>query len=95
MKSISWSRNDDASARDRLFASRSHAVSPAGHEAVGDAESGREAAEEAAAAAGEDPRRAARPVRRAREIAPRRLGAVSKILRARRVRPRFLYQTSP
>jgi hypothetical protein len=35
-----------------------------------DAEAARQAAEDAAAAAGEDPRRAARPQRRTRETAP-------------------------
>jgi small subunit ribosomal protein S2 len=61
--------NDDALRAIRLFASRIADAVIAGRDMKQsvDAEAAREAAEDAA---GEDPRRAARPVRRARETAP-------------------------
>jgi small subunit ribosomal protein S2 len=65
--------NDDALRSIRLFASRiaDAVVSGRDMKQSVDAESAREAAEEAAAqGAGDDPRRAARPVRRPREVAP-------------------------
>jgi small subunit ribosomal protein S2 len=63
--------NDDALRAIRLFASRVADAVIAGRDMKQsiDAEAAREAAEEAAATAGEDPRRAARPIRR-REAAP-------------------------
>jgi small subunit ribosomal protein S2 len=65
--------NDDALRAIRLFASRIAEAVISGRDMKQsvDAESAREAAEEAAAAAAsEDPRRAARPIRRTREAAP-------------------------
>src|SRR5207237_1773841 len=64
--------NDDALRAIRLFASRIADAVVAGRDMKqsADAEAAREAADEAAvAAAGEDPRRAVRPIRRAREAA--------------------------
>jgi small subunit ribosomal protein S2 len=64
--------NDDALRAIRLFASRIADSVMAGRDMKQsiDAENARQAAEEAAANADSDPRRAARPQRRAREAAP-------------------------
>jgi small subunit ribosomal protein S2 len=64
--------NDDALRAIRLFASRIADSVMSGRDMKQsiDAEAARQAAEDAAAAAGEDPRRAARPQRRTRETAP-------------------------